>query len=104
MAKQKLIQDLNKLTVMDDTGEEGQVNEEMDGPRVKKFTVTNPVKVSGHIKYTITGEDAEGMFVEVRRYREFFALRNILASRWPGVFIPALPEKSLVVLFMMIMI
>jgi hypothetical protein len=39
-----------------------------------KFTVTNPVKISGHVKYTVTGIDDEGEFTEVRRYREFHAI------------------------------
>jgi hypothetical protein len=30
---------------------------EVEDPIVQKFTVVNPVKVSGHIKYTVTGED-----------------------------------------------
>jgi hypothetical protein len=84
---------------MEDTAEEGHVHEEMDGPRVKKFTVTNPIKISGHIKYTITGEDGEGAFEEVRRYKEFFALRTVLVQRWPGIYIPSIPEKSIVVPF-----
>jgi hypothetical protein len=42
-AKKKLIDDLNKLTVMDE-GEEKHMFEEED-PKVKKFTVSNPVKV-----------------------------------------------------------
>ncbi len=83
---------------MEDVGEEGHVNEEFFTERVKKFTVTNPVKISGHIKYTITGEDAEGTFEEVRRFREFFALRSVLVARWPGVYIPSIPEKSIVVI------
>jgi hypothetical protein len=64
-----------------------------ENPRIKKFTVSNPIKVSGHIKYTITGDDDKGPFEESRRYSEFFALRNALASRWPGIYIPAIPEK-----------
>jgi hypothetical protein len=78
-AKKKLIDDLNKMTVMEETGEEGHVNDEVENQRVKKYIVTNPVKISGHIKYTIAGEDAEGAFEEVRRYREFFSLRSVLA-------------------------
>jgi hypothetical protein len=68
-------------------------------PRALKFTVSNPVKVSGHIKYSVTGEDSDGTFEETRRYKEFFALRNILVARWPGIYIPAIPEKQLVVRF-----
>ena len=97
-AKRKLIDDLNKMTVMEETAEEGHVNDEIDNPRVKKYTVSNPVKINGHIKYTIAGEDAEGNFEEVRRYREFFSLRSSLATRWPGIYIPSLPEKAIVVL------
>ena len=69
---------------------------ELEDPRIQKFTVTNPIKISGHIKYTISGEDSDGMFEETRRYKEFFALRNVLLSRWPGIYIPAIPEKQLV--------
>ncbi len=32
----------------------------------------------------------------MRRFRDFFALKNGLNQRWPGIFIPALPEKKLV--------
>jgi len=32
----------------------------------------------------------------VRRFSDFFALKNGLSQRWPGIFIPALPEKKLV--------
>lgn len=96
-AKKKLIDDLNKMTVMEETGEEGHIHEEMDDPRVKRFAVSNPVKINGHIKYTISGEDSDGVFEEVRRFREFYALRNALVQRWPGIYIPSIPEKSLVV-------
>jgi sorting nexin-1/2 len=36
--------------------------------------VLNPVKISNHVKYTVTGIDDEGDFTEVRRYREFYAV------------------------------
>jgi hypothetical protein len=42
------------------------------------FSVSNPVKVSGHIKYKVSGLDSDGPFEEVRRYKEFFALKNVL--------------------------
>ena len=77
-AKKKLIEDLNKMTVIEED-EHMHSHEEQENPRVKKFTVSNPVKVGGHIKYTITGEDSEGAFEESRRYKEFYALRSILA-------------------------
>jgi hypothetical protein len=51
--------------------------EEID-PRVKSFSVSNPVKTGGHIKYTVTGVDQDGPFEELRRFRDFFALKNAL--------------------------
>ena len=69
--------------------------EEPEDPRVQKFTVTNPSKTSGHVKYTVTGIDDEGEFKENRRFREFHALSIVLRTRWPGCYIPAIPEKKL---------
>lgn len=40
--------------------------------------------------------DSEGEFSETRRFSEFFALRNVLYQRWPGIYIPAIPEKQIV--------
>jgi len=37
----------------------------------------------------------DGPFEESRRFSEFFALREALAIRWLGVYIPAIPEKKL---------
>lgn len=82
------------MTVPEENGDE--VNMEEEEPRIRKFTVANPVKVSGHIKYTVTGEDSEGNFEATRRFNEFFTLRKVLLERWPGIYIPALPEKKLV--------
>jgi sorting nexin-1/2 len=65
-----------------------------EDPKVKLFDVKNPIKQSGHIKYTVSGVDSEGPFDQQRRFREFFALKNTLAIRWPGIYIPALPEKK----------
>jgi len=59
-----------------------------------KFTVTDPVKVEGSIKYTVRGEDSQGLFECLRRYNEFYALRNALLQRWPGCYVPCIPEKS----------
>ena len=72
-----------------------------EDPRSKQFSVSNPVKMgsstTGHIKYTINGIDSDGSFTEARRFREFNTLREVLLQRWPGIYIPALPEKKLVV-------
>lgn len=68
---------------------------EQEDPRSLQFRVFNPVKVGGHIKYTVSGVDSEGPFEETRRFSEFFALKEALAVRWLGVYIPAIPEKKL---------
>ena len=71
-AKTKLLEEIKSFKTED---QEQEVNtEEEEDPRVKKFTVTNPVKVGGNVKYTVTGVDDEGEFSEVRRFREFHAL------------------------------
>ena len=94
MAKTKLIEEIKSFKVED---HEQEVNtEEEEDPRVKKFTVTNTVKVGGSVKYTVTGVDDEGEFSEVRRFREFHALGQILRARWPGCYIPCIPEKKVV--------
>ena len=88
------MQDLNKMRLIDVNLDE-PLKEEID-PRVKQFSVSNPVKTGGHIKYSVTGVDSDGPFEEVRRYRDFFAFKNALMQRWPGIYIPALPEKKYV--------
>jgi sorting nexin-1/2 len=93
-AKNQLLQELNSMTVKDVNFED--VTDKED-PKSKVFSVSNPVKTGGHIKYTIVGVDSDGEFTEVRRFKEFYSLRNILVQRWPGIYIPALPEKKIVV-------
>jgi hypothetical protein len=61
-----------KLT---DSNLDEPLKEEID-PRVKLFSVTNPMKSGGHIKYTVSGVDMDGPFEDVRRFRDFFALKN----------------------------
>ncbi len=57
------------------------------------FTVRDPVKVGKITKYTVTGRDAQGEWTCQRRFNEFQALSTGLLERWPGCFIPAIPEK-----------
>jgi len=64
--------------------------------RSKKFTVQSPQKVSGTVKYTVTGIDEDGEFTETRRFREFYALGVALNTRWPGCYMPSIPEKKVV--------
>lgn len=72
----------------EDTGEE-------EDPRALKFTVTNPIKTGGHVVYSVTGVDDDGDFTEVRRFREFHSLAEVLRTRWPGCYVPSIPEKKL---------
>lgn len=60
-----------------------------------KFNVciTETVK-SGHTAYKIQGSDKSGDFDIVRRFREFFALRNTLRRRWIGFYVPGIPPKK----------
>ena len=44
----------------------------------------------------MTGVDDEGEFTETRRFREFYALGVSLTTRWPGCYMPSIPEKKVV--------
>lgn len=83
-----------------DTGDVENLEDEdpafIENDRSKKFTVSNPVKNGSHYTYMVTGEDDEGEFNESRRFREFHALATVLRTRWPGCYVPAIPEKKLV--------
>ena len=82
------------MKVADDfTSEEGDSLAKED-PKVKQFSVSNPIKVAGHVKYRVTGLDSEGTFEETRRFREFWALREALAGRWPGIYMPCYIENT----------
>lgn len=61
-----------------------------------EFEVRGGAKVKDHIQYDVLGEDSRGKFNKKRRYNDFFALRNALSMRWPGFYIPQLPEKKIV--------
>ena len=58
------------------------------------FTVKDPVKVGKITKYTVTGRDSQGDWSCQRRFNEFEALHRALTEHWPGVYIPAIPEKG----------
>ena len=63
-----------------------------------KITVSEPTKASSgvvgnHTQYKVKGNNADGDFDELRRFKEFYSLRNLLSSNWPGFYIPAIPPK-----------
>lgn len=92
-AKTKLIEEIKNFKI-DETLVAAAEEEHTEDPRVQKFTVTNPVKVGSNIKYSVEGVDDEGDFSVVRRYREFNALAQVLRIRWPGCYVPSIPEKK----------
>lgn len=49
--------------------------------------------LSKHTVYNLKGEDANGKFDVYRRYTDFHELRDQLAKKWPGCYIPPIPEK-----------
>ena len=71
LAKKKLNEEIKQFKQEDSAKES---NAEPEDPRVQKFTVANPVKIGGHVKYSVTGVDDDGEFTDVRRFREFHAL------------------------------
>ena len=75
-------------------------------PVLVTIAVINPVaiahKLGKHTVYTVKvgttqGSDENGPFEVLRRYRHFLALRNYMRVKWPGVLVPGLPPKKLLV-------
>ena len=61
------------------------------------FKVCNPKKSAkgGFIEYQVYGISHQNFqFCINRRYREFYALRNCLIERFPGMYVPAMPSKK----------
>ena len=44
--------------------------------------------------YKIRGSDHLGEFEVFRRYKQFHLLRNVLFSRFMGLYVPPIPEKK----------
>lgn len=49
---------------------------------------------SKHHAYRVKGTDHFGDVEVFRRYKEFDRIRKILMERFPGLFVPPLPEKK----------
>lgn len=60
--------------------------------------IDNPQKISKGIKpfiqYTMSGSDVTGDLP--RRYSDFFKLYEKLTARWPGVYVPRIPQKVMI--------
>ena len=61
------------------------------------FEVIKPCLIQNkYVAYQLKGEDSLETFEGMRRYNEFYMLRNSLCARWPGLFIPGIPPKKAV--------
>lgn len=89
MNKANSADDDRRLTLIDDI----KVN---DGNLILEM-VSSELKKGGtksHIVYFIKGQDNIGKIDIMRRYSEFYLLREMLFSRYPGIFIPPIPSKK----------
>ena len=46
--------------------------------------------------YHVHGQDKYAEFSVYRRYSDFITLKNCMKDRWPGIYLPALPEKKFI--------
>lgn len=84
------------LSLLDDENDKHKVtvDEDFVGSPTS-FEVVDPIKGS-FVTYTIKGYDNEGQFEGARRYSDFFALRNALLTRMPGLYIPPISPKKMI--------
>lgn len=61
--------------------------------------VTDPQAdpTKGFYTYLVSGSDPLGTFEIRRRYNDFYYLREALVKKWPGIYIPPVPEKKITV-------
>jgi sorting nexin-1/2 len=50
--------------------------------------------IGKHHLYRVKGSDHLGEFDVYRRYKQFYILRNVLHSRFMGLYVPPIPEKK----------
>jgi hypothetical protein len=56
--------------------------------------VCEPTKKASHHEYKVKGSDRSLPFEIWRRYNNFYELRNVLFSRFLGLYVPPIPEKK----------
>lgn len=71
----------------------------LDNEEVMEVYVRNPKNNGGHIVYEVKGMDKDGPYEGVRRYNDFNAFRQLLVTRYPGLYIPKIPPKKAIVRF-----
>ena len=72
--------------------EKSEIVIKVDPPELK-------VELGGASKfyqYRIHGRDKYSEIEVYRRYSDFIILKNYMMSRWPGVYVPPLPEKKFI--------
>ena len=64
-----------------------------------EIVVKDPVleESGGFTSYMISGTDKLGAFEIRRRFNDFFVLREGLRKKFPGCYIPPIPEKKVIV-------
>ena len=95
IAKSKLIEEIRDFNPDKEALETNDFEKNDSNPRLDKFTVLDPEKKGGAVVYQVTGVDAEGEFKVARRFKEFYALSETLMKNWPGIYIPAIPDKKI---------
>ena len=61
--------------------------------------MSDPVIKDGlnkYVLYAVRGADRDGSFEIYRRFSDFNTLRKAMVKRWPGVYVPPIPEKKAV--------
>jgi len=93
-AKTNLIQEILAFNTESQQVEHSNEDNKDDSEQMAYiFTAKDPIKVGKVTKYTVTGRDSMGEWNCQRRYNEFETLHRVLLERWPGCYIPAIPEK-----------
>lgn len=65
-----------------------------------EINVRDPVleESGGFTSYMISGMDRSGAFEIRRRFNDFYILREGLLKKFPGIYIPPVPEKKVIVI------
>ena len=50
--------------------------------------------INNYHTYPVTGRDSLGPIECTRRFNNFFKLRDVLLIRYPGLYIPPIPNKK----------
>lgn len=75
----------NLMSLLDSTA---NIVVEVKDPKTKEK------KVGTYTIFTVVGSDAEGEFEVYRRFSDFYVFREALICRFPGCYVPPLPNKQ----------